>query len=145
MGSIKTPSNSFKIMMLIREVHSLMYANIGHNMKDSGLTPQQIMVMKVIAHNKEVTPTQLCDQLSLAKATVSGMIQRLEDAGYIKRVKKEDKRLTYIIFSEKGQHFANNFKKKMDREFSNLFKNLTETEQAQIAQALTLLAKKMEK
>lgn len=141
---VKTSTNSFEIMMLIKEVYSLMNTQIGCSMKDSGLTPQQTMVIKIVAHNKEVTLTQLCEELSLAKATVSGIIQRLQEAGYIEKIKKEeDKRNTYIVFSEKGKAFAHTFREIMNHSFCHVFEHLTEDELAQIKNTLKLLATKM--
>lgn len=144
MEPMKTPTSSFEIMMLIKEVYSLMNTQIGCSMKDSGLTPQQTMVIKILAHNKEATVTQLCEELSLAKATVSGIIQRLQDAGYVEKIKKEeDKRNTYIVFSEKGKAFAHTFREKMNHSFCNIFEHLTEAELVQIRDSLKLLATKM--
>lgn len=144
MEPMKTPASSFEIMMLIKEVYSLMNTQIGCGMKESGLTPQQIMVVKILAHNKETTVTQLCEELSLAKATVSGIIQRLQDAGYVEKIKKEeDKRNTYIIFSQKGKDFACTFRETMNHSFCDVFQNLTEEELVQIRDSLKLLATKM--
>ncbi|MGL4738471.1 MAG: MarR family winged helix-turn-helix transcriptional regulator [Cellulosilyticaceae bacterium] len=137
-------SSSFEIIKCIKEIYSLMNTQIGCSMKGSGLTPQQTMVIKVLAHSKEVTMTQLCEELSLAKATVSGIVQRLEDAGYVTKVKKdEDKRSTYITFSEKGRVFASQFRNTMNHSFSDLFTNFTPEELIQIQSALNLLIQKM--
>lgn len=141
---MKSPASSFEIIMLIKEIYSHINTQIGCSMKDSGLTPQQTMVIKLIAHNKEVTITRLCEEMSLAKATVSGIVQRLEEAGYVEKVKKEDdKRNTYIVFSEQGKALATRFKAAMNDSFSDVFKNLSEQELLSINDALKLLAEKM--
>lgn len=134
----------FEMIMLIKEIYSSMNCQIGNNMRTSGLTPQQILVIKLIAHNKEMTISQLCEELSLAKATVSGIVSRLEEAGYLEKEKREsDKRNTYIVFSDKGKAFAKEFRGSMNHSFNQVFERLSEDEIEQITQALRLLKRKM--
>lgn len=92
----------FEIAMLIKEVYASTMGIVSNSLKDSGFTHQQIMVIKLIAHNGQVNISQLCDEISLAKGTVSGIVTRLESAGYVKKIKNEnDKRNTYVTFSDK--------------------------------------------
>ncbi len=44
---------SFEISMLIKEIYSDTMAVVSKSLKGSGLTNQQIMVIKLIAHNKK--------------------------------------------------------------------------------------------
>lgn len=134
----------FHMMMLIKEIYSSMHCQLGSSMKESGLTPQQILVIKLIAHNKEMTSSQLCEELSLSKATVSGIVGRLEEAGYLQKEKRDtDKRNTYITFTEKGMNFAINFKKSMNHSFNQVLESLTDEEVNYITEALELLTHKM--
>lgn len=134
----------FEMVMLIKEIYSSMNCQIGNSMKASGLTPQQILVIKLIAHNKEMTISKLCEELSLAKGTVSGIVSRLEESGYLQKEKREsDKRNTYITFSEKGKAFAKEFRGSMNHSFEQAFERLTEEEIEEITHALKLLKHKM--
>ena len=60
MGTIKRETESFQIIMMIKEIYSLMNNHIGLGMRMSGLTNQQVMVVKILAHKKEMTLTSLC-------------------------------------------------------------------------------------
>lgn len=134
----------FHMMMLIKEIYSNMHCQVGSSMKDSGLTTQQILVMKLIAHNKEMTSSQLCEELSLSKATISGIVGRLEEAGYLQKEKRDtDKRNTYITFTPKGMDFAISFKKSMNNSFNKVLESLTDDEVTHITKDLELLAYKM--
>lgn len=134
----------FHMMMLIKEIYSSMHYQLGSSMKESGLTPQQILVIKLIAHNKEMTSSKLSEELSLSKATVSGIVGRLEEAGYLQKEKRDtDKRNTYITFTEKGMNFAISFKKSMNNSFNNVLESLTDEEVTYITEALELLTHKM--
>ena len=81
--------DSFEIAMLIKEIYANTMGIVSENLKESGFTNQQIMVIKLIAHNGQVTISQLCDEMFLAKGTVSGIVKRLEEAGYVKKIKNE--------------------------------------------------------
>lgn len=134
---------AFKMAMLIKEIYSTTTNLMSDNLKDSGLTHQQIIVIKLIAHNKEMTISQLCDEMSLSKGTVSGIVQRLEKSGYLEKIKGEvDKRNTYVRFSEKGLNFAKKFRHNINDSFENIFKNCTEEElEAMIANLTQILSK----
>lgn len=62
--------DSFEIAMLIKEIYVNTMGIVSNNLRGSGLTNQQIMVIKLISHNKKVTISQLRDEMSLAKGAV---------------------------------------------------------------------------
>ncbi|SFA89159.1 MarR family winged helix-turn-helix transcriptional regulator [Clostridium frigidicarnis] len=135
---------SFEIAMLIKEVYSSTMNIVSNSLKDSGLTHQQIMIIKLVAHNKEVNLSRLCEEMSLSKGTVSGIVQRLEDIGYIEKVKYEnDKRNTYVRFSKRGLEFANEFRNKINESFDKIFENFTEEEVKEVKEGLLKLKKKI--
>lgn len=124
---MENKNKAFKAAMMIKELYSKTTNIISDNLKESGLTHQQCMVIQLIAHKKEMTVSELCKEMSLAKGTVSGIVQRLEKLGYLEKEKREDdKRNTYIKFSDKGLEFAHNFKNNMNDSFENIFKNCSE-------------------
>lgn len=115
-------------------------AIVSKSLKGSGLTNQQIMVIKLIAHNKKVNISQLCSEMSLAKGTVSGIVSRMEKAGYVKKVKDEyDNRNTYVTFSDKGIEFAKEFRKEINSSFDKVFENFTYDEIKEIKNSLIKL------
>ncbi len=98
------------------------------------------MVIKLIAHNKKVNISQLCSEMSLAKGTVSGIVSRMEKAGYVKKVKDEyDNRNTYVTFSDKGIEFAKEFRKEINSSFDKVFENFTYDEIKEIKNSLIKL------
>lgn len=136
--------NSFEIAMLIKEIYANTMGIVSSNLRESGLTNQQIMVIKLIAHNKKVNISQLCEEMSLAKGTVSGIVARLESAGYVKKVKDEnDKRNTYVTFSDKGLEFAKEFRKEINESFDKVFENFTEEEVNEVRSSLIKLRNKI--
>ena len=136
--------DSFEIAMLIKEIYANTMGIVSENLKESGFTNQQIMVIKLIAHNGQVTISQLCDEMFLAKGTVSGIVKRLEEAGYIRKIKnEEDKRNTYVTFSDKGMEFAKKFRNDINKSFDEIFRNFTEEEIVEVKSNLLKLRNKI--
>ncbi|MGG7325539.1 MarR family winged helix-turn-helix transcriptional regulator [Clostridium baratii] len=136
--------DSFEIAMLIKEIYANTMGIVSENLKESGFTNQQIMVIKLIAHNGQVTISQLCDEMFLAKGTVSGIVKRLEEAGYVKKIKnEEDKRNTYVTFSDKGMEFAKKFRNDINKSFDEIFRNFTEEEIVEVKSNLLKLRNKI--
>ena len=136
--------DSFEIAMLIKEIYANTMGIVSENLKESGFTNQQIMVIKLIAHNGQVTISQLCDEMFLAKGTVSGIVKRLEEAGYVKKIKnEEDKRNTYVTFSDKGMEFAKKFRNDINKSFDEIFINFTEEEIIEVKSNLLKLRNKI--
>lgn len=136
--------DSFEVAMLIKEIYSSTVGIVSENLKESGFTHQQIMVIKLIAHNGEINISQICEEMSLAKGTVSGIVTRLENMGYVEKIKKEnDKRNTYIGFTDKGIEFAKNFRYKINQSFDKIFKNFTDEEVLELKSNLLNLKEKI--
>nr|WP_286674521.1 MarR family transcriptional regulator [Clostridium sp. VAP41] len=130
--------------MLIKEIYSSTVGAVSCGLKEIGLTHQQIMVIKLIAHNKKVNISELCEEMSLSKGTVSGIVTRLESLGHVKKIKLEgDKRNTYVTFSNEGLEFAKEYKNKINESFDRVFKNLTEEEIKEVKSSLLKLRNKI--
>lgn len=129
--------DSFEIAMLIKDIYSKTTNIISQSLKDSGLTHQQIMVIKLIAHKGKINISELCEEMSLSKGTVSGIVARLESSGYVEKIKEDgDKRTTYVKFAPKGIEFAKEFRVKINEGFDNVFKNLTKEEISELKTGL---------
>lgn len=126
---MKDRVDSFEIAMLIREIYSKTTNIVADKLKGNGLTYQQIIIIKLVGHNKEITISDICSEMSLTKGTVSGIVSRMEDAGYIEKFKKDnDKRNTYIRLSKKGFEFAIQCKDMMVESFDEIFEKFTDEE-----------------
>ena len=138
--------DSFEIAMLIKEIYASTIEIVNENLKKSGLTHQQTMVIKLIAHKGKVTISELCKEMSLAKGTVSGIVSRLEAADYVKKTKLEsDKRNTYVEFSTKGFEYAKNFREEINRSFDKIFENFSDNEVKETKANLIKLRNKLKR
>ncbi|AYF54838.1 MarR family transcriptional regulator [Clostridium novyi] len=138
-------TSGFKIALLIKEINSKINFKVTEELKNIGLTVPQITAIKFIAHRKQVTSSELSEEMSITKATVSGIIDRLEKMNIIKRVRsKEDRRIIYIVFSDEGLNLAKDIRDIMNNCFENIFNNVSEEELVNIENNLSSLLKVVE-
>lgn len=68
------------------------------------LTYTQYIVMMVLWEEKQVNEKLLCDALCLKSNTVTPLLKKLEDKGYVKKEKdKDDERNLVITLTEEGK------------------------------------------
>jgi len=69
----------------------------------SDLTQQQLNYLKVMVKMKTPTLSELARELDLTKPTVTVLVDKLAEKGYIKRVKSdEDRRVMHLHIDKKG-------------------------------------------
>ena len=67
------------------------------------LTPVQYAVLYCLWENEKKSPKEIAERLKLENSTISGILERMEKKGLIKRmISKEDRRFIQIMLTEKG-------------------------------------------
>lgn len=93
--------------------------------KNLDINHAQGKILFVISIYKELSINDLCKELSLSKSTLTSMLDRLEDKGYIlKRSSEKDKRITLISNTKKADesiHIFNDVITKMNSKFYDGF------------------------
>ncbi|MBN1118492.1 MAG: MarR family transcriptional regulator [Bacteroidales bacterium] len=93
------------------------------------LTLKQLFCIEIIRENENPTISELAEKLQITKPSISVMLERLEENGYVRRVKSDsDKRTAHVHLTEKGDrasHLHNNLHKRFAQ---ILTKDLTESE-----------------
>ncbi len=103
------------------------------------LTSSQIqLLMYMIFHNdRTIYPIDLQQKFQLSKATVSGLLKRLQEKGYIEfQVSKTDNRYKEIIVLEKAYTVKNTLKEKTTEIEKIMFDGFTNDEKTQFHQQL---------
>ena len=130
--------------MLIREVYLLSMSSMDKHLSEYGITPQQLIMIKLIAHNKGMQHSELCEAMNLSKGTVSGIIKRLTERGLVEKQPIEsDKRNSIIVFTDKGKDFAYSIRHEMNDTFENIFKTSSEDDIIRYRDTLREMLKKI--
>ena len=137
---------TFATAQLIRDLYSLCMKRVGRSMADSGLSHQQAMIVRLLAHGKTLKVSDLCREMSLTKGTVSGILARMEEGGLIEKYKEgRDRRNTFVRFTDQGRLFASGSRGILADSFDRLFAGFTEEEIQETQDSLSGILAKMKK
>jgi DNA-binding MarR family transcriptional regulator len=105
------------------------------------LPPSQVIALVSIQERSDCTLTQLRKEMHVAAPTITGIVNRLERDGYLKRHQdKKDRRIVHVVLTIKGlrviEQFRSNIKKRWEYILS---KTTTETAETvlQVLQKIT--------
>jgi DNA-binding MarR family transcriptional regulator len=73
-----------------------MQLEVGDSLRESGFTHQQIMIIKLIAHQQEINILELGKELGLSRVAVANIVRRLELAGYVQIIANLSVRFNYL-------------------------------------------------
>lgn len=98
-----------RFIFLISKVCQKLLINLQKAFSESGVevTPIQVMLLFFLQKNDGSSLTQISQGLMLENPTVTGLIDRLEKSGYVKRSDHPNDRRVYLIhLTEKGKKVA---------------------------------------
>ncbi len=99
-----------RFIFLISKVCQKLILNLQKAFSESGIevTPIQAMLLFFLQKNDGSSLTQISQGLMFENPTVTGLIDRLEKLGYVKRSDHPNDRRVYLIYlTEKGKKVAN--------------------------------------
>ncbi|KUO48798.1 MAG: hypothetical protein APF76_18125 [Desulfitibacter sp. BRH_c19] len=120
-----------KISLLIKEVNALMRQNIKQMFDQTGLTTPQIMVIATISKHGSLKISEISEVLSLSNSTISGIVDRLEDQGFVERKRNnEDRRVVRVSLTKKAHQIMHTtFHETIEQ---NLDEKLNKAEKGQV-------------
>jgi len=108
----------------------------------SDLTQQQFHYLQVIVRMKNPTLTELAGELGLTKPTVSVLVNKLVEKGYVTRIKSgEDRRTTHLLINKKGDKINSLREIAYQRMAEKIQSALSETETAIFTELLRKLVR----
>ncbi len=105
--------------------------------KSSGLSPSQLILMQLIERLGEATPGYLAREVSLSQATVTALIDKLEQRRLVSRRRDAtDKRRVYVNLTDEGAARLRNAPDSLQQRFERGFSRLEDWEKAFLVAAL---------
>lgn len=111
------------------------------------LTKPQMDILFILHQQKDhcITFKELQDQLQLSYPTLTGLVHRLEDKGYVHRsVSDKDKRIRYINETEEAQKIHHQICLVFEDMESQLMKNIDADSQASLRSMLIQILQNIE-
>ncbi|MGI2026072.1 MULTISPECIES: MarR family winged helix-turn-helix transcriptional regulator [unclassified Endozoicomonas] len=113
--------------------------------KACGLTTPQIMVLKAISDLGDVTVKRISQDVSLSQATVTTILNRLEERQYLERVRSvSDKRIVNARLTELGRSVLATAPALLHEQFIERFEALEAWEKTQVLSSLQRVAAMMD-
>ena len=131
-----------KIGKILKIVSNYMEKDMNNCLSDYNITRSQMGILIYIqvaeCKNIEANQVDIEKEFNLKNPTVTGLINRLEEKGYIKRVRSDkDKRYNKLELTESGREILNKGKRKAQENEEKLLKILTEDEMRELKRILT--------
>lgn len=127
---------------LFREIGLKIKRKADIRINELGLTSQQGRMLGYIYENQEkgVIQKDLADRYQLRGASISSMLQGLEEKGYIKRVRPEgNERQKNIYALEKCENLIAEFNEIFSKVEGSITKDLTEEEETLLKKLLFIV------
>ena len=100
----------------------------------SNLSMRQLLYLETIAQMVRPTFSELADQLEVTKPSVTALVKKLMQMGYVKKVQsQEDLRVYHIVLTAKGEQFTEMHDRTHRLLAERLTQNLNEQEIHQMA------------
>ncbi len=94
-----------------------------------GLYPGQPQLLLCIRSMEKPTQNEIAAQMNLSRASVGVSLRRLEQGGFVKRVRdKKDTRCIRIALTQKGEEYAHWCELDLEMIYSTMLENMDEDE-----------------
>lgn len=112
----------------------------GHKVSDLSITPVQAMVLRFLYDQDQITSIDLGKKTELDSATLTGVIDRLENAGIIDRKDNpHDRRSIRIYLTEKGKITGEEIARRMEEANADFLKAFTPKEAGKLRRLIHTL------
>src|SRR3546814_15363245 len=99
----------------------------------TGLTPSQLVVLQEVSRHGETTAGAIASAVQFSQATVTNLVDRLEQRGIVARSRRErDRRQGWVSITAEGRAAFSSAPDMMQDRFQSRFANLPAWEQALI-------------
>lgn len=99
------PRSVFRLGFLVHDVSRMRRTLCDQHMRPLGITRAQWWVLASLSRSEEtgMSSSDLAKYLDVGKVTVGGIVERLEEAGYVyRRQDKNDRRAKHIYVTQAG-------------------------------------------
>ena len=113
------------ILFILSKANQRVYSTFKSRLQPYGLTPMQALLLNALYEEEGLAAGELGKRLALDSATLSGVMDRMEENGWITRnAFKEDRRVLNIHLTDKSRQLRNKFPKdteELNKEVLSIF------------------------
>ena len=140
-----TSDISNNVLKVLRKIIRAVDVQSKQLVKEYGLTGPQILILKELHAAEDITVGKIAANVDLSQSTVTNILERLENRGFISRSRSNvDKRRVNIKIEEKGVRILEMDPSLLQEHFVRRFKELPDWEQSAILSSLQRVAAMMD-
>ncbi|MFC1539361.1 MarR family winged helix-turn-helix transcriptional regulator [Candidatus Latescibacterota bacterium] len=103
-----------------------------------------LMLLKYQSEEGKINQTRLGNMLLIHRSNITGIIDRMEKAGFVKRLPDpEDRRINYIEMTEKGKETLDNADRVYHKRLDEIMSALSESDNQKIIKLLEIIRKQL--
>lgn len=99
------------ILFILSKANQKVYGTFKSRLQSYGLTPMQALVLHALYEEEGLSAGELGRRLGLDSATLSGVLDRMAESGWIIKNVKEDRRVLDIQLTERSRQCRDKFLK----------------------------------
>jgi DNA-binding MarR family transcriptional regulator len=142
MQDVSNANQYYELWMLLQQANNTICEARENELRGYGITAMQAAVLSIVeAIGDEVTPAQISRWILRKPHSVSGILQRMEKAGLVKKTKDLSRRNSVrVTMTDKGRQALSQSMKKDS--FQRIFSSLSDDERQQLTAQLRTVRNK---
>jgi DNA-binding MarR family transcriptional regulator len=134
-------ANMDQVLIALRQIIRAIDLHSKKLLQTHGLSVPQILVLKELGRGSLPTVGNIAKAVNLSQGTVTQIIIRLEERGYLSRARdEEDRRKVLVVLTENGKKVLENAPALLHEEFIKEFSGLKDWEQSMIIASIQRVA-----
>ncbi|MGX1901666.1 MarR family winged helix-turn-helix transcriptional regulator [Thermolongibacillus altinsuensis] len=128
---------SLKLFVVLARAHKVVAEHVKNDIQRYGLNPTEFGVLDLLYHKGAQPIQQIGEKILLTSGSMTYVIDKLEEKGYIVRKRCEkDRRITYAVITEKGKALMDDIFPQHTEKITELFQTLSIEEKAEAIELL---------
>jgi DNA-binding MarR family transcriptional regulator len=134
-----------QVLSAIRRLIRAADLHSRHVTRTAGLTSSQLILLKCVRDSTAITVGQLATNISVSQATVTNILDRLEQVAFVRRERSEsDRRRVYVHLTPLGREVLETSPEPLQETFIRQFSALKDWERNMILASLQRVAEMMD-
>jgi MarR family 2-MHQ and catechol resistance regulon transcriptional repressor len=133
-------NSALKLFIVLSRAHKVIHECSNQFFQENGLNPTEFAVLELLYHKGKQPLQKIGNKILLASGSITYVVDKLEDRGYITRVSSPtDRRVTFAEITDEGNSFMDELFPRHEAQLVELMGALSEEEKDQVIELLKKL------
>lgn len=133
------------VLKTLKSIINMIHKSMEDEFRELNITGPQGMIIGILMRHRKMKISELSEKMGLSNSTVSGIVDRLEKQGMVKRVRSsDDRRVVYVNIDEEFRKKSKEVFKKIEDKFRDMMNKATKEEHDEIVKGLNTLKRLIE-